>query len=220
MNKFDLNSAKFISIVIAMCFIFIMVVWHAFDYLPSEVPNSTLPDLNSQQTTDLQANENKKENEEGEKEEKLENVVERVEELVAVKKEPKQVEIEPFEKIYNETPETNLEETNNFDSDLNKARNMVNQKLYSEAISEYQNIISNSNNKLLQAQCYEEVAIMYASLQRYGSALSAAQRAYNTSPSISREVLLARLYYKTGNIDKATTRINNVLRRDFSFNLK
>ena len=54
----------------------------------------------------------------------------------------------------------------------------------------------------------------------YGSALSAAQRAYNLAPSSHREVLLARLYYKTGDIDKATSRVNNVLRRDFSINDK
>ena len=35
MNKFNIESAKFLSIIIVICFVFIMVVWKAFDYLPS-----------------------------------------------------------------------------------------------------------------------------------------------------------------------------------------
>ena len=35
-------------------------------------------------------------------------------------------------------------------------------------------------------------------------------------PTTSREILLARIYYKTGDIVKATQRINNVLQRDFA----
>ena len=103
-----------------------------------------------------------------------------------------------------------------YNSELSQARKLRNDKKYIEAVTEYQEIISNTEDKALQALCYEEVAVMYASIKKYGSALSVAQKAYNTQPSTSREVLLARLYYKSGNIDKATTRINNVLRRDFS----
>ena len=53
-------------------------------------------------------------------------------------------------------------------------------------------------------------------MKRYGTALSYAQKAYNTYPTSSREMLLARLYYKTGDLDKATKRMNNVLQRDFA----
>ena len=55
-----------------------------------------------------------------------------------------------------------------------------------------------------------------AIVKKYGSAMSYAQKAYNLSPSTNRELLLARLYYKTGDVDKATKRVNNILQRDFS----
>ena len=59
------------------------------------------------------------------------------------------------------------------------------------------------------------MAIVYAISKRYGSAISAAQRAYNIAPTSNREMLLARLYYKTGDTERATAKANNVLRRDF-----
>jgi hypothetical protein len=60
------------------------------------------------------------------------------------------------------------------------------------------------------------MADVYGIVKRYGTALSYAQRAYNAAPTTSREMLIARLYYKTGEIDKATKRVNNILQRDFS----
>ncbi len=89
-------------------------------------------------------------------------------------------------------------------------------KQYVKAIEEYQKIATVTNDTDTIAKSYEEIATVYAIVKRYGTALSYAQKAYNMSPSSSREMLLARLYYKTGDIDKATRRINNVLQRDFS----
>ena len=90
------------------------------------------------------------------------------------------------------------------------------EKQYVKALEELQKIPSITKDVNLIAKSYEETASIYAIVKRYGTALSYAQRAYNMSPSSSREMLLARLYYKTGDIDKATKRINNVLQRDFS----
>ena len=85
-----------------------------------------------------------------------------------------------------------------------------------KALQEYQKIPAITNDTSMVARSYEEIATIYAIVKKYGTALSYAQKAYNMSPSSSREMLLARLYYKTGDIDKATRRINNVLQRDFS----
>ena len=157
-------------------------------------------------------------------EEKLEDIVERVQRVDFERKEIERTEQKQLERIYENTPEEEEKDINitekDYNSELANARKFRNNNKYAEAVAEYQNIISNTEDKALQAQCYEEVAIMYATLQKYGSALSVAQKAYNTKPSTSREVLLARLYYKSGNIDKATSRINNILRRDFSINDK
>ena len=84
------------------------------------------------------------------------------------------------------------------------------------AISEYQKALQRTEDNSVKAQCYENIAIIYASAKRYGSALSYAQRAYNISPTVSREVLLARLYYKTGSTEKAVNRMDNLLKKDFT----
>ena len=41
-------------------------------------------------------------------------------------------------------------------------------------------------------------------------------KAFNLSPNSHRELLLAKLYYKTGDTYKATQRINNILQREFA----
>ena len=223
MNNFDINTAKFTSIIIGICFIFVMVVWHAYDYIPTRDSNNLSV---IQQEQNIENNENLENEEVKNKEENLEDIVEKVQRVDFEKKEIEVTKNQPLEIIYENTPEEKTFEKTiessikDYNSELAKARKLRNDKKYTEAVSEYQNTISNTEDKALQALCYEEVAILYASLQKYGSALSVAQKAYNTKPSTSREVLLARLYYKSGNIDKATSRINNVLRRDFSINDK
>lgn len=223
MNKFDINTAKFTSIIIGICFIFIMVVWHAYDYIPTKDSNN-LSEI--QQEQNIENNENLENKEVKNKEENLEDIVEKVQRVDFEKKEIEVTKIHPLETIYENNPdEKTIEKTvintvKDYSSELANARKFRNDKKYAEAVAEYQNTISNTEDKALQAQCYEEVAIMYATLQKYGSALPVAQKAYNTKPSTSREVLLARLYYKSGNIDKATSRINNILRRDFNINDK
>lgn len=96
------------------------------------------------------------------------------------------------------------------------ARNNKEGKQYVKALEEYKAIAENSTDANVKARCYEEMADVYGIVKRYGTALSYAQRAYNVAPTTSREMLIARLYYKTGEIDKATKRVNNILQRDFS----
>ena len=76
MNRFDSNSAKFISIIIGICFIFIMVVWHAFDYIPKNETKNYIPEIAQEQNID-DAENNEDKNLEA-KEEKLEDIVENV----------------------------------------------------------------------------------------------------------------------------------------------
>ena len=96
------------------------------------------------------------------------------------------------------------------------AEKLKKDKQYVKAIEEYQKISTVTNDTNTVAKSYEEIATIYAIVKRYGTALSYAQKAYNMSPSSSREMLLARLYYKTGDMDKARRRVNNILQRDFS----
>jgi tetratricopeptide (TPR) repeat protein len=90
-----------------------------------------------------------------------------------------------------------------------------NEKQYTKAIMEFKKAASMYDKNDQRATCYAEISDIYAISKRYGTALSYAQQAYNMSPSTNRELMLARLYYKTGDIDKATKRVNNILQRDF-----
>ena len=67
-----------------------------------------------------------------------------------------------------------------------------------------------------KALCYDNLALIYAVTKRYGSAIIAAQKAYNAQPNINREFMIARLYYKTGKIEEAQNRILYILRKEFT----
>ena len=125
---------------------------------------------------------------------------------------PQPVATEPMESIDNQelTPEEQVEKV------FATAYKLRSEKQFVKALEEYKKIPELTSDSNLVARSYEETATIYAIVKRYGTALSYAQKAYNMSPSSSREMLLARIYYKTGEIDKATTRINNVLKRDFA----
>ena len=98
---------------------------------------------------------------------------------------------------------------------LENALKYKNSKEYTKALDEYTNVLKNTSDNDVKAICYQEISYIYAINKRYGTELSYAQQAYNLVPNSERELLLARLYYKTGDIDKASKRVNNVLKRDF-----
>lgn len=226
MNKFDMQSAKFIGIIIGICFIFIMVIWNAFNYLPPKEDNNMATNQEINLPTDEEQKENTQNDEEVQNDEDDESVEVKADTQIRnfdSQKNAQEVELEPLEPIAENAKDENVtldadvqNHENPLDTALNNAKNYSREHKYASSISEYQKAISLTNDNSVKAQCYENIAKIYATSKRYGSALSAAQKAFNTEPSTSREVLLARLYYKTGDIDKATNRINNVLKRDFS----
>lgn len=226
MNKFDIQSAKFVSIIIGICFIFIMVIWNAFNYLPPKEDNNMATNQEINLPTDEEEKANTQNDEEVQNDEDDESVEVKADTQIRnfdSQKKAKEVELEPLEPVYDNTSDRNVPSNsdiqnneNPLDTALNNAKNYSKEHKYASAISEYQKAISLTNDNSVKAQCYENIAKIYATSKCYGSALSAAQKAFNTEPSTSREVLLARLYYKTGDVDKATNRINNVLKRDFS----
>lgn len=87
---------------------------------------------------------------------------------------------------------------------------------YENSLAELKRALSLVENEEQKADCYEQAAIIHAKTKHYGSALSNAHKAYNCHPSASREALLARLYYRTGNVDRANNYIDKVLKKDFS----
>ena len=86
---------------------------------------------------------------------------------------------------------------------------------YTNALSEFQKAEENADNDELKAMCYENIAEIYAINRKYGTALSFASKAYKLSPSDTREMLIAKIYYQAGQTDNAITRINNALKKSF-----
>ena len=232
MNKYiESNSKKFLIMLLLICVVFLVVIIKAFEYIPvtdkdavisrNNIENINKPAPDSEETASENENtENiekktldinltpdfvEKPKTEPLKEEKvvepLENITDLPKDAADANSEAKPVEL---------TPEEKAEKIFITAQKYRKDRQFV------KALEEYQKIPTITNDTATVARSYEEIATIYAIVKRYGTALSFAQKAYNMSPSSSREMLLARLYYKTGDIDKATRRINNVLQRDFS----
>ena len=96
-----------------------------------------------------------------------------------------------------------------------KAEALRTEKKYESAVYEYEQMAKLSNDNKIKAKWYEEIAITYAVMKRYGTALPYAEKAYNTEPNIQRQFLLARILYKTGHEDIATEKIDEILKGDF-----
>lgn len=232
MNNYEeFNSKKSLIIILVICVLFLVLIIKAYTYLPDSSENSRIAAQNnieqtdsSFQSSDEDAAESQEENY-NKQEENSKNL------KVSLPAPDKITEIEDQSeatKVENELSsiETELPNTEEKQQELSpeeQAEQILIQgdkykkdKQYVKALEEYNKISSITKDTYYVAKSYEEIATIYAIVKRYGTALSFAQKAYNMSPTSSREMLLARLYYKTGDIDKATQRINNVLRRDFA----
>ncbi len=230
MDKFDIRSAKLIAIIGLILFIFIMVVANAYQYLPSE--NSDIPSVNNEINLPADEDNNSEDSDnDSAYDNEEENSYDTRESRESVRRKEnssvsRNTDNESSYSNDNITPLENISDDNNSnadsDSDRNfedifsEAKDLKNDKQLVKSISAFNDAAKVAETSKQKADCYEEIANIYAVAKKYGTALSFAQKAYNMSPSTSREILLARLYYKTGNADKASDRMNNVLRRDFT----
>ncbi len=223
MDKFDIRSAKLIAIIGLILFIFIMVVANAYQYLPSE--NSDIPSVNNEINLPADEDNNSEDSDSVYDNEEENNTVEEENSRKRFS-ETRSSNDEPSYSNENLTPLENISDNNNdsyesdsaksFEEAFSEAKDLKNDKQLVKSISAFNDAVKVAETSKQKADCYEEIANIYAVAKKYGTALSFAQRAYNMSPSTSREILLARLYYKTGSADKASDRMNNVLRRDFT----
>lgn len=218
MENFDLGKAKLVGIIALILFIFIMVIANAYQYLPTE--NSDIPDVNSEisqpvDNTDNTSDENS-DNEDNTAAEEEEDAQPEVKEKRTTEPKVTKSEITPLENISDNNDNNYASSDSTFENTFSEAASLVEQKQLVQAIEKFQEAVKIAETTKQKAECYENISKVYALAKKYGTALSFAQKAYNLAPSTNREILLARLYYKTGSTDKATERMNNILRRDFS----
>lgn len=228
MNRYEeFNSKKFLILTLIICVTFFIVIARAFQYIPNtdtnQITQPKIEDINStSDSTSEEENVTKKdETATTEKENNEQKTPVEIKENVSVPQTQNEglenIEDLPKEAVTeNTSTEPELTPEEKAEKAFFSAQKYKKEKQYVKALEEYRKISEITNDTTIIARSYEEIATIYAIVKRYGTALSYAQKAYNMSPSSSREMLLARLYYKTGDIDKATRRINNVLQRDFS----
>ena len=184
MNKFNIESAKFVSIVMAMCLIFIVVVVRAYDYLPKNEDKKSYETIQINQTSNSTIKENSSD-------------INPEEDIVASEDEDNKDKLK-FIEIDESQLDNSMDidnKNNSYESSINQANLFVENKEYVSAIKEYQIALKLASNDEESAQCCENLANIYAVIKKYNVALTFAQKAYNTLPNTHRELVLARLYY-------------------------
>lgn len=230
-KNFNFDTKKY-SILMGIIFIaFFIIVIKAFEYLPvtdnSAAGNRDLKNINTAKVEQPAQNENEQEIEVEQKNEQKRGHIDLT---ASSQAQPESIpEIQAPEGVgYEEINDNSAEIKENKPAELSqeekavqalyKAQEHYLKGQYTASVEQYRNVPKLTNDTNLVASAYEGIAQVYAANRKYGTALSFATKAYSMSPSSSREMLLARLYYKTGDIEKATKRVNNVLQRDFAKN--
>ena len=224
----EFASKKYIILLVIICSVFALFIIKAFDYLPDKSVETVNPMVNTQQqyinqTNNNQINQTQPENDYDQERHKSGHI----DFMPKVDKESSHSN--DYEEI--KAPRGTFEEDVN-PSGINQTSNLspdelaiktfisgvkyINNNDYSNALSELQNIPNITNDKELIAMSYEKIAEMYAIQRRYGTALSFAGKAYNISPNTNREMLIARIYYQSGDTQNAMSRLNNILSQGFN----
>lgn len=228
----DYDTKKYMILLVIICIIFTIAVVKAFDYLPQkdDMPKEQIvsEQINTSSEKDKINEEEQADNEEQADKEENENLNKKTSKKIEIVKDKDDVDFVEVEspESAGKVPEKNtnsltakiIQELSSEEKafkTIYKAHKARIAGDYKEAVEEYQKISLLTDDKELVALSYEGLSQVYAANKRYGTALTFALKSYNTSPNSAREMLIARIYYKTGDIDKATKLINNILKREF-----
>ena len=209
MKDFNIASMKYSLLLFLVCFIFIIAVRHAFDYLPQN--NSV--NFDSEAYAKIKKSESYKQEISSDVYSKEKTNLEENSETENLTREENS---KPYTIISEEDISLNKFYSDSSSDELRKKlEDIKRQGKTAESAQEYQTLIKSTEDKEIQADCYAELAKIYGKYNRYDSALKAAQKAYSLSPTVERELLLARVYFKSGNVDKTNEHIDKILRREF-----
>ena len=222
----NFNSKKFFILLIVVCLLFIILVVNAFMYLPKDtvaqdVSNQRAETVNRQLISKAATPQDENETAAQEENQTKKTVKYKLPtdadgmDIVEIDA-PPGVDVSKDEKTEIVETKNELSPEENAESYLKKAGDFRASQQYIKALDEYQKVLNLTSDKQITASAYDGIASLYAINKRHGSALTYAIKAYNLYPTTEREMTLARLYYKTGDITKATQRVNNILRREFS----
>lgn len=197
-----MRNKKYLIILVIIIIVFMVVISKAFDYVPKNEKSNT-PNIENSTKTMTESEEN--------------TIVD---------------ETSDDEKLENNNATSNT--SNNSDSNVSNARQYrmstaekietlfflaeqdIENENYEKAKNSYSEIYGMTDRYSTLARVHEGLANVYAIESDYKAALENAIKSYDYQESASRKVLIARLYYQTGNIAKAKDIINQVLVSDFT----
>ena len=213
--KYNFSSKKFFILLFFVCLLFIIVVINAYMYLPEKTQTNDVGAITINKSVQVeQADQNETEDKKTSDEDSQKISLPKVKDEIEIVDIETPNGVNVSEETTQNAPELSTEEkAANILKDAQKYRAA---RQYIKALDEFQKLSAISSDKNILATSYDGIASLYAINKRYGTALSYAIKAYNTYPTSEREMTLARLYYTTGDIEKATQRVNNILRRDFA----
>ena len=128
----------------------------------------------------------------------------------------REVDIPELESINNASEENQaIDDREKLFQSLRVAQEYKRQKDYKKAIEAYNQYLKLCKDPYQKLEAYDTLAILYAIDNDYENAIGCAEQAYKINASRDREFLLTKLYYKSGDVDRATKHINIILQRDF-----
>ena len=224
-NSFDFNSKKYMILLVLICVLFAIFTIKIFDYMPK--PVNEADDYNEEQVVDVNspAQEDniaskKNEDEEDSEEHKTGHFNFMPKQNHDEEGEYDEIDAPPGA-VSEDIPANIQTSTTDLTNDERALRCIINgQKYkassdYTNAMDEFQKVAELTDNNELKAMSFEAIAEIYAHQRRFGTALTFASKAYNLSPTSSREMLISRIYYKSGDTEKGIKRLNSMLQKSF-----
>ena len=223
-NNFDFESKKYIILLVIVCIAFAILILKAFDYLPEE----NLDKVNLPQEEEI-VREKVTNPEDNTKQQQRETTTEKInqDKKSGVLYKSNDYEINSMFEEEIDIPRSPLDDDmvqNSEDSQsklspaeialksIINARKYANVEDYTNAIKEYQNAAKITSDKDLRAEIFDGISLLYLKNKNYKTALSFAEKANESSPSFTREFVIAKIYYESGRTGDAINRINKILK--------
>ena len=223
-NNFDFESKKYIILLVIVCIAFAILILKAFDYLPEE----NLDKVNLPQEEEI-VREKVTNPEDNTKQQQRETTTEKInqDKKSGVLYKSNDYEINSMFEEEIDIPRSPLDDDmvqNSEDSQsklspaeialksIINARKYANVEDYTNAIREYQNAAKITSDKDLRAEIFDGISLLYLKNKNYKTALSFAEKANESSPSFTREFVIAKIYYESGRTGDAINRINKILK--------
>ena len=160
MEKFDIRTAKLVSIIALILFIFIMVINNAYNYLSDSSDNTATTNNEIILPTDEEETISTTEESTEQKEEESTAASKEDRDTATESVLPTKNEIPPLETFAeNETDQIvneqeNLAETETYEKIINRAKEYKQNKQLAKSIEEYQKALNIASNAKEKAECY------------------------------------------------------------------